>query len=125
MSSTQHTRQPNTDAARSAGSLRPLGMPRPVRVQTDERGEPATVALSPRGARPLRTTTRTARATATPQRHDVEAVEEVWRIAEEWWREAPLARTYYRVIIAGGRPLTLFHDDLEARPGEGWYEQRY
>ena len=51
----------------------------------------------------------------------MEQVEEVWRIAEEWWREAPIERTYYRLVVAGGRTLTVFRD-LE---DEQWYEQRY
>ena len=36
-------------------------------------------------------------------------------------REAPQARTYYRVILEGGRPLTLFHDDATG----AWAEQPY
>ncbi len=69
------------------------------------------------------------------ERHSVEHIDEVWRVAEAWWREAPIQRTYYRVLIEGGRPLTLFRDDgALARPGldggtressPAWYEQRY
>ena len=54
----------------------------------------------------------------------VERVEETWRIEDEWWREAPLRRAYYRVTVDGGASLTLFHDETQP-PGEGWYEQRY
>jgi hypothetical protein len=95
-------------------ALRPLGVPRPVRVQSDEAGLPSMVTLGQGGARLA-----------------VEQVDEAWRIAEEWWREAPLGRTYYRVIVDGGRPITLFHDDLApdgtgpAGLDGGWYEQRY
>ena len=90
--------------------LRPFGLPQPVQVRTDDLGLPVEVTGSARRGvrRPL----------------TVERVEEVWRIAEEWWREEPICRTYYRVIVDGGRPLTLLHDDL-VRPHEGWYEQRY
>ena len=101
-----------------AHGLRPLGLPRPVRVQSDEHGLPSKVALDPSNSH--------ARSFA------VERVEEVWRIAEEWWREATIGRTYYRIVIDGGRSLTLFHDtepfhDMEQGGGEGqgWYEQRY
>ena len=113
-------RHPHTDG------LRPIGLPRAVRVQTDEAGLPSAVTLGGRGGARLA----------------VERVEEAWRIAEEWWREAPLRRTYYRVIVEGGRPVTLFHDDLAAGTAGsdagaagsgigaaglagGWYEQRY
>ena len=97
--------------------LRPLGLPRPLRVRLDEGGEPVEVTPSPRG----RAGRRGSRS-GTPLA--VEGVEEVWRIAEEWWRDTPLRRTYYRVLVDGGRPLTLFHDDV-APSSEDWYEQRY
>jgi hypothetical protein len=51
-------------------------------------------------------------------------VEEVWRIAEEWWRSDSLARTYYRLLLDDDRIVTLFHDDAET-PCDGWYEQGY
>lgn len=89
-------------------SLRPIGLPRPVEVRVDAGGLPMTLS---------RTNARGRRGDAVP----VEQVEEVWRVAEAWWREAPQARTYYRVILAGGRPLTLFHDDERS----GWFEQPY
>ena len=95
---------------RSSAALRPLGLPRPLQVRTDDRALPMEVAVIEGGG------TNRQRA---PLR--VERVEEVWRIAEEWWREAPIGRTYYRVIVDGGRPLTVFRD----REGGRWYEQRY
>ena len=94
-----------------------MGLPQPLRVRTDERGEPAEVILpsreGPRGVRRPRG--------GEGRTLVVEQVEEVWRIAEEWWREAPIERTYYRLVVAGGRTLTVFRD-LE---DEQWYEQRY
>ena len=65
-----------------------------------------------------------ARSDARGRRGDearVEQIEEIWRIAEAWWREASQARTYYRVILQGGRPLTLFRDDATG----AWFEQPY
>ncbi len=102
-----------TDRQQRVDGLRPLALPRPVRVTTDEAGMPSSVALAAQGGTPLA----------------VAQVDEAWRIAEEWWRETPLGRTYYRVIVDGGRPITLFHDDLAAAAGTdpdgGWYQQRY
>ncbi|TAK75771.1 MAG: hypothetical protein EPO16_08285 [Dehalococcoidia bacterium] len=92
----------------SSTSLRPIGLPRPIEVRADGDGRP--VALT-------RTGTRGRRAAETP----VESVEEVWRIAEAWWREAPQARTYYRVVLADGRPLSIFYDDALGT----WSEQPY
>ena len=91
-------------------ALRPLGLPQPVRVRADAAGLPLAVTLDERrGGAPLA----------------VEQVEEVWRLAEAWWREAPVARTYYRLILAGGRPLTVFHDDKAGAGPGGWFAQRY
>ena len=104
------------------GALRPLGLPRPLRVRLDARGEPAQLTPAARG--PQRGGAAPSGAAPSGRTHEVERIEEVWRIAEEWWREAPLQRTYYRVLVDGGRAFTLFHDDAAA-PAEGWYEQRY
>lgn len=97
--------------ARTEIALRPLGLPQPLEARLDERGE-------------LRELRRPARRGVPARRLAVDGIEEAWRVAEEWWREAPLRRTYYRVLVDGGRPLTLFHDDTAA-PSKGWYEQRY
>jgi hypothetical protein len=48
-------------------------------------------------------------------------LEDLWRVSEEWWREAPQERTYVRLVLAGGRSLTLFRDGVTG----DWYEQRY
>ena len=90
-----------------------------MRVQSDEHGLPSKVALDPSNSR-------------APS-FAVERVEEIWRIAEEWWRETPIGRTYYRIVIDGGRSLTLFHDTEQGgqegqehgQEGWEWYEQRY
>ena len=85
-----------------------MGLPRPLDVRVDEHGDPVIVARAAhRGTPPI------------PAR--VESIEDVWRVTEAWWREAPQARTYYRVILDGGRLLTLFHDDEQ----HAWFEQRY
>ncbi len=105
------TRDPEQRVAQSASaSLRPIGLPRPVAVREDALGLPSTVARATHAAHAR---------SGTPVR--VEQVEEVWRVAEAWWRETPQARTYCRVILEGGRALTLFHDD----EGNGWFEQPY
>ncbi len=89
-------------------SLRPIGLPRPVDVRVDTDGLPLSV---------IRTDARGRRGSEA----SVEQIEEVWRVAEAWWREASQARTYYRVVLAGGHPLTLFRDDSL----DVWAEQPY
>ena len=87
-------------------SLRAIGMPRGLVVRVDGGGTPAAI-------------TRAVHGRGVEAR--VEQIDEVWRIAEAWWREAPQARTYYRVILQGGRPLTLFRDEVTG----AWSEQPY
>lgn len=50
-----------------------------------------------------------------------ERVDDVWCVEDEWWRERPISRRYYRLALAGGRVLTLYHD----RGGGAWYAQAY
>lgn len=92
----------------SSTSLRPIGLPRPVAVRVGGDGLPVALARSDGRGR---------RGPEIP----IERVEEVWRVAEAWWRAAPQARTYYRVILADGRPLSIFHDDVLG----AWSEQPY
>ncbi len=110
--------------ARDAQGLRPLGRPRPVRVRADADGVPLAVTLA--GGSGSRSPARTLA---------IEGVLEVWRLAEGWWREVPVDRTYYRVAVDGGRALTLFRDEGSrddglrdgadgAEAGGRWYEQR-
>jgi len=50
----------------------------------------------------------------------VEAVLETWRIDNEWWRERPVSRVYYRLVLEDGRTVTVYRD------GSGrWAGQSY
>ena len=51
-------------------------------------------------------------------RRPVEAVGEVWRIEDEWWR-VPIVRRYVEVILEGGGRVVLLEDLVT---GE-WFEQ--
>lgn len=85
-----------------------VGTPRPLTVRVDADGLPVAVTRhAQRGRRPVPVA--------------VESIEEVWRVAEAWWREEPERRTYYRLLLADGRLLTLFHDDRH----DSWHEQPY
>ena len=83
--------------------LRPLNAPHPMRVQLDEHGR--VVALW----RPGRLTPRT-----------IAAIQDQWRIDDEWWREHPISRMYYSLVLDDGTLLTVYHD---LRSDE-WFEQR-
>jgi hypothetical protein len=83
----------------SSHTLRSLGEPKPIRVQVDRRSHP--VAVYRQG-----------------QRVAVEQIEDRWRIDDEWWR-SEVSRTYFRVVLAGGHLLVVFHDLIADR----WYTQ--
>ena len=94
-------------------SLRALGLPRALQVEADAHMRPvAVLRASHRGA--------------SGDRLRVERIEDSWRVAEAWWRAGAQTRTYYRVVLDGGIPLTFFHDDTfyDDTPG-GWFEQPY
>jgi hypothetical protein len=95
-------------ARRASTSLRPIGLPRTLAVREDGHEMPLAVARADAHGR---------------RRPEVEVVsiEDRWRLAEAWWREAPQARTYFRVILEGGSPLTLYRDDVTG----AWFEQPY
>ncbi len=87
--------------ATGAGALRPLNQPRPIAVQATAHGEPARVRWQ-----------------GTERR--VEAIDDSWRIDDEWWR-SELSRRYFLVALEGGRRLTVYHDLVS---GE-WFAQPY
>ena len=71
--------------------LRALNRPRPVKVELDDRRRPKTVEDGQSRARM------------------VEAVGEIWRVDDEWWRK-PVSRQYVEVMLEGGKHVTLFED---------------
>lgn len=81
--------------------LRPLNVPRPLRVTVGPHGEPRAVEIA-------------ARMRAVTDQRDC------WRIEDRWWTEEPIDRTYYELELEGGEVTTLFYDRL----GNSWFEQR-
>ena len=66
----------------AGGELIPLGSPRAIEIRLGANGEP----------RALR---RWRRPAVAGSMLAVRRVEEVWRLADEWWREAPLRRSLF------------------------------
>jgi hypothetical protein len=83
--------------------LRPLNAPSPLQVQSDDQGRIVSVW------RQGRLTPRT-----------IAAVQDHWRIDDEWWREHPVSRIYYELLLDDGTLLTIYHDVL----ADLWFEQR-
>jgi hypothetical protein len=82
-------------------AIRVLNRPRQVQAEADEQGLPRAIWVGNGWLR-------------------VEAIGDVWRIDDEWWRER-IARRYFRVTLEGGIIRVLFQDLVT---GE-WYEQQY
>ena len=82
--------------------LRIMNRPRRITVDTSEAGEPIAVHLSGR-------------------RLAVESTVETWRIDDEWWREKPVSRQYWRLVLEDGRVVDVY----EALASGRWYRQAY
>ena len=84
----------------SADSVRPLNPPIPVKVRESARQLPVAVRIKRRWRR-------------------VVSIDDVCNVAEEWWRERPVIRMYYRVNMEDGRRITMFRDMVDG----AWYQQ--
>jgi hypothetical protein len=88
-------------AAARAHRLRPLNQARPIRVETDESGEPVAVVLE-------------------RERLAVADVQDRWRIDDEWWCKE-VSRLYFEFALEDGRTLTIYRDLVTGR----WSQQNY
>lgn len=60
------------------------------------------------------------RRAAWPKPRAVIRVQDCWRIDDEWWREHPISRLYFVLLLDGDTLLTVYHDLTT----DSWYEQR-
>ena len=91
------------DVRHQKSGLRPLNAPSPLRVQTDAQGR--IVSIWRQG----RLTPRT-----------IAAIQDQWRIDDEWWREHRISRMYHELILDDGTRLTVYQDLV----ANAWFEQR-
>ena len=80
-------------------TLKPVNLPEPVSVEEDPSGLPASVKMK--------------------RRQKITAIENTWRIDDEWWRTEPISRIYYAVLLASGQKLVLYQDLIKHE----WYRQ--
>ena len=92
---------PDSGAAPRPDALRALNEPRRLQVEVAD-GLPVAVVLQ-----------RT--------RHRVVTIQDRWIIEDEWWREDPVSRHYYALLLDDGRLCTVYHD----RHRDRWYAQGY
>jgi len=81
------------------GPIRSLNSLKPVQVAEGSDDIPTLVCLRPR--------------------LKVEAIEDRWRIDDEWWRDMPISRTYFDCVLEGGKRITLVKDLITSL----WYRQ--
>jgi|WetSurMetagenome_2_1015567.scaffolds.fasta_scaffold372383_2 hypothetical protein len=82
-------------------TLKPVNAPERIAVEEDSRGFPAAITLKRRQA--------------------VKAIDDRWRIDDEWWRSEPLSRLYFSLILGSGQRLVLYKDLIRGC----WYRQTY
>src|SRR5207247_9145950 len=88
----EQTRKSERGTRNRADRLRALNVPYRVEVELDAGGVPIGMRDAESGIR-----------------RSVEAIGEVWRIDDEWWRQ-PISRRCVEVIFEGGGRAVLFED---------------
>jgi len=83
------------------GTSKPLNMPEALFVEQNASGSPVAIRLK--------------------QYHKIIAIEDCWRIDDEWWRSAPVSRVYYALILDSGRKMILCKNLIDDK----WYQQTY
>jgi hypothetical protein len=90
----------NSGATPGADSFRPLNPPIPVEVRENAQQRPLAIRLKGRWLKAA-------------------SIDDLCNVDEEWWRERPVVRMYYRVVTEDGRLITIFRDMLDG----AWYRQ--
>ena len=127
-------------APQGAHRIIPVNRPLPIAVECDASGVPVAVGMAHTPAQPGAAVPHHEAARRgvlhTPAGGEVEgplppcggglgrgvaAIQSRWRIDDEWWRERPISRLYYSLLLEDGRLLTVFQD---LHTGQ-WHEQHY
>ncbi len=84
-----------------AGAYKPLNTPELVLVEEDAEGLPIVVREK--------------------RRQRIEAIDDYWRLDDEWWRPEPVSRLYYAIRLTSGQKLVIYKDLTDG----SWYRQSY
>jgi hypothetical protein len=82
-------------------TIKPVNLPEPLQVEESPTGLPVAVRRK--------------------RRQSIIAIEDCWRIDDEWWRSEPVSRLYYAVILASGQRMVLSKNLID----NSWYRQSY
>ncbi len=113
----------NSGAANQDMQFLSLNLPVPIEVVEDSAGRPAAVAIPPTiNNRPTRSRRPAQQQTQPPNlaAQKITAINDLWQVNDEWWRERPISRRYYQITTQNDRRLTIFRDDLNG----SWYWQK-
>ncbi|HZA25712.1 MAG TPA: DNA polymerase Y family protein, partial [Dehalococcoidia bacterium] len=80
--------------------FRPVNAPLPVEVRESDQQRPWAVKHGGRWRRVL-------------------SIDDLHNVDEEWWRERPVRRMYYKVTLETVGSITVFRDLVDGR----WYQQ--
>ena len=99
--------------------VRSLNLPVPIDVAEDRTERPVSVSLPPTiSNRPTRS--RRPAQEVGHLRLAITAINDLWQVDDEWWRERPISRRYYQITTKDDRRLTIFRDQLNG----SWYWQK-
>lgn len=91
----------NTGKTTGADTFKPVNAPDEIQIIENAQGGPATIRMERRSLGL--------------------SVLDRWRIDDEWWREKPVARMYFEVLLTSGHRLVIYKDLASGR----WYRQAY
>lgn len=91
----------NSGKTLRADTIKPVNLPEAVQVEEDRTGMPSFLK--------------------TKRRQKIIAIEDRWRIDDEWWRSESVSRLYYAVVLASGQRLVLSKNLVD----NNWYRQSY
>jgi hypothetical protein len=91
----------NSGKTLCSGSFKPVNLPESLSMDEGPAGLPKAVLM--------------------PRKQVVKAVEDIWRIDDEWWRGEPISRLYYSLMLSSGQRLVIYKDLVL----NSWYRQTY
>jgi hypothetical protein len=91
----------NSGETLCSGSFKPVNLPESIIVEESPTGEPGAIK--------------------TVRWQAVTAIEDIWRVDDEWWRSEAVSRLYYAIHFSSGRRLIIYKNLLTGQ----WYRQDY
>lgn len=110
----------NTGKTASPGAIQPLNTPRPLVVEEKE-GLPCRIRITKETIGNPKFRALNPKQYGSYKFLKVASIEDSWRVDEEWWRDKPVARLYFEVIMEDGRRLTVFKEMPEGK----WFRQKF